>query len=334
MKYLPLFTPYGSIILALWMLSGIGLAAEKKSVLVIESYHASYQWDADYTRAIRDVLGTTAELSFFQLNTKRLPLPMHARKVEQAWNQYVEIEPDLVILGDDNALKYLGPRFAKTDTPVIYLGINNNPRNYFSNRPNNITGVLERPLLKRSVIYVAEIMGRSLDKVLILFDNGTTSKTIFEEEFQGDSHRTIGPVDVHIKLIDEIDDWHDAILTAPEQGYDAVIMGLYHTIVTADGEHVPEQEVISWTSAQTRIPLFGYWQFSVGADMTIGGYVLDAYAQGKQAALMALKALKGERLVLMPQSSDEGQFVFSRSQLNKWNIDLPKKVVEQSTFLP
>ncbi len=315
-------------------LAGLSHAEPRKSVLVIESYHAGFQWDADYTRAIEDLLAESSDLIFVQLDTKRRPESEHAASAEQAWNRYLTLQPDLVILGDDNALKYLGQRLATTDTPVVYLGINNNPRNYFLNRPANISGVLERPLMKRSIVYMSTIMDQTLNKVLVLFDDGTTSNTIYNEVFSGGSGRSIGPVEVDVRLIGDYSAWQQAILTAPALGYDAIMVGLYQTIKSASGEHVPEQEVISWSSANTSRPLFGFWTFAVGPDKTIGGYVLDGYEQGRLAATMAKSALAGAPLPRLPQTSSEGRFVFSRSQLSKWQIELPQDIATQSTFVP
>ncbi len=323
----------GLFMLLLYGWSVMSLAEGKKSVLVIESYHASYQWDADYTRALRDGLGATVDLKFVQLDTKRRPLSEYGQRVELAWQTYLHTQPDLVILGDDNALKYLGQRFAATDTPVIYLGINNNPRNYFTTLPNHITGVLERPLLRRSIVHLREIMGASLENVLILFDDGTTSRTVLQQEFQAGRLRSVGPVKVDIRLIGDLEEWREAIAGAPDQGYDAIIVGLYHTITT-DGQHVPEQEIITWTSAHSALPLFAFWKFAVGPDMTIGGLVLDSYAQGKAAATLARNILAGNTAHTMPQTSGDGQFVFSRSQLARWRIELPQDIAEKSSFLP
>ena len=42
-----------------------------------------------------------------------------------------KIKPLIVILGDDAALKFLGPKLEEHKIRSVYLGINNNPRVYF-----------------------------------------------------------------------------------------------------------------------------------------------------------------------------------------------------------
>ena len=321
-------------LLLLSLLSIKLLAAEAPKVLVIESYHSEYQWDKNYTQAIRDTMGGQVQLLFFQMDTKRLPPSAYADRADLAWQEYQQLKPDLVILGDDNALLYLGKRLAITDTPVVYLGINNNPRNYFPVLPNNVSGILERPLLNRSVIYMRNILGEDLNKVLILFDQGTTSKTILQEVFKGEPRRLVGPVDVHIDLIDDIERWQQRISDAKKQGFDAIVVGLYHTLTNQKRVHIPAPEVIKWTSKNSPVPLFAFWKFAVGADKTVGGLTLDAYNQGQLAAEMALKILNGEmKLPQMPRSSGQGRLVFSETQLKRWQITLPATIREQADIL-
>ena len=308
--------------------------SSKPRVLIIQSYHDGYDWQANYRRALEDRLGDTAELEFFALDSKRTQEPQYRARADQAWQHFQQHAFALVILADDNALRLLGGRFAGLPTPVVYLGINNNPRNYLEGRPANITGILERPLLRRSILHIHQLLDQQPRRVLVLFDHGTTAQTLLEEEFQGRQQRRFGPVSVDIRLIDRYDRWQQTLLSAQTEGYDAVVVGLYHTLLDANGIHVPDQQVIRWSSAQSPVPLFGFWKFAVGPQMTIGGLVLDGYAQGAQAAELGARILAGAPPPLLPLSSGEGRFVFSRTQLQRWQLELPAAIVEQAEILP
>ncbi|WP_421867558.1 ABC transporter substrate-binding protein [Motiliproteus sp.] len=316
-----------------WLSIGHALAA-KPQVLVIQSYHAGYEWQADYSRAIRDSLESLADLEFFEIDSKRLPEERYRAAADLAWQRFQQRRPDLVIIGDDNALQLLGPKLATTDTPVVYLGINNNPRHYLPSRPDNISGVLERPLLRRSILHLHRLFNGSLKRVLVLFDNGTTSRTVWEEEFASMPSRQVGPVDVRIELLGEFGQWQQTVEQAKAQGFDAIVVGLYHTLVDEQGRHVSDQQVINWSSAASPLPLFAFWEFAVGPQMTIGGLVLDGYSQGTEAATIAREVLEGGELPAIPQSSGEGRFVFSRSQLQRWQLTLPPSVAEQAILVP
>ena len=85
----------------------------KQKILIIESYHSEYSWDQSYIQGIKSVFKDDFELLYFQMNTKRLPKTAYEERANKAWEHFQKTKPDLVILGDDNALNYLSLRFSK-----------------------------------------------------------------------------------------------------------------------------------------------------------------------------------------------------------------------------
>jgi len=322
------------MVLALYGVTGLSAAAERPVVLVIESYHTEYVWDQQYTRALHEALDAVAELQFFAMDTKRRPAAEHPTRADAAWQQYLALNPALVVLADDNALKLLGPRLVGRSTPVVYLGINQNPRRYLDLPQPNFSGVLERPFLKRSIAYLNGVMAQPLKKVLVLFDSGTTSQTVFQEEFAGKAAQLIGSAVVQIKLVESETQWQREVTEAPANGYDLIVVGLYHTLVDDQGQHVPEQRVLAWSGQHSVLPLFCFWAFSVGPGMTAGGLVLDGYDQGKAAATMVREVLAGGQLPRLPVSPGGDTLLFSRAQLNHWGIQLPERIARQATLVP
>jgi len=303
----------------------------KPDVLVIESYHGGYAWDASYIQGLQEVLADKYNLIFFEMNTKRLREDQFTERASLAWQKYKEVEPELVILGDDNALKYLGPKFLGTTTPVVYLGINNNPRAYGMIGHNNITGVLERPLLKRSILLLNKFY--NADKVLVLFDSSVTAKIVRTERFYNKDSINLGGISVEIKLMKDFNNWKKVVKDSQKMGYDMIIVGLYHTLIDENGNHIAAEKIIKWTSENTPIPAYAFWDFTVGADKSIGGYVLVGKHQGIVAGNIALKILSGKSPgTIFPVAAEKGQYLFSKTQLEKWNITLPKEVVDMSTF--
>lgn len=88
----------------------------------------------------------------------------------------------LVILGDDNAINLLARRITADNTPVVYLGMNGNPRDHGFYGVKNLTGVLERPLMKRNVHEMGQLADGA-KRALILFDDSEVSRTAIEAEF-------------------------------------------------------------------------------------------------------------------------------------------------------
>tara|TARA_B100000614_G_scaffold261012_1_gene289403 strand:- start:634 stop:1587 length:954 start_codon:yes stop_codon:yes gene_type:complete len=316
------------MVLALWWIA----AAQAATVLIIESYHHGHPWDTSYIQGIRE--GMTGDILFytFEMDTKRILESEFEKKAEDAWAYYQAINPALVFLGDDNALKYLGPKFARVKTPAVFLGINNNPRAYHVLKNGNITGVLERPLIKRSIVEMNKIL--DMAQVLVLFDAGTTSRVVFDEVFRGKEQIRVSGIRIHMKLTNSWGTWQQIVGSAHQSGYDAVMIGLYHTLTDKDGTHVPAADVLHWTCAATQVPPFAFWDFTVGKDKAIGGLTLFGKSQGLEAAQMGMAILKGtppEKIKV--KTGKTGRLLFSRSQLEKHGIRLPRKMADAAKFV-
>lgn len=309
----------------------ISCALKAESILVVESYDASYAWDISYKKGLIEVLGERFDFHFFEMDTKRIPKEQFQSKADEAWQLYLNLKPTLVVLADDNALEWLAPRFLQTDTPVVYLGINNNPREYGVTEAANFSGVLERPLLKRSVLMLNKFM--AVKKVLVLFDDSKTSEVIVDDIFYGKSRVTVGGIVLDIKRAQDFREWQELVLTAKAKQYDALVSGLYHTLHDENGEHCAGEMVIQWTSDNTQIPSFGFWDFSIGKNKNVGGYVVSGYKEGKQAGRIALAMLEGKNVRVRTQSDAQGEFVFSRSQLRKWGLTLPPYIRQTAKFV-
>jgi len=303
-------------------------------ILLIESYHAGFEWDAGYKTALQARLEPACRLVSFELDTKRLPPERHAAMADQAWATYLKLKPALVILGDDAALSMLAGRLGATSTPVIYLGINNNPRAYYDPaKVSNITGVLERPLVKRNVAQLRKLLPAAR-RVLFLFDTSTTSTVLFSEVFQGHARQRIEGLDVDIKLITEWRDWKAEVLGARGNGYDAIFLGTYQAVRGDATLPHSETGMLRWSSENTPVPLFGLWDFYVGADRVAGGLVLDGREQSMAAADIALRILGGAApRNIYPVTAQRGRFVFSRAQLQRHRITLPADIAAQARLV-
>lgn len=308
--------------------------ASDNTILVIESYHEEYAWDASYKEGLEETLGNRYELVYFQMDTKRLPSSQYQERTELAYEEYKRLDPALVILGDDNALKFLGPKLSGTKTPVVYLGINQNPRYYNMFGPKNITGVLERPLMKRSVLFLKEMLNPEPKKILILFDTGATSKSSVAQVFKGKSSTSIAGIKVDLKLIGNLSVWKRTVNAAKKDGYDAIIVGLYQTITDDAGEHVDGAEILEWTSENTPVPPFGFWDFTVGKKKTIGGLVLFGKIQGQAAGKIALEILGGKRPYdIHPVMAEKGRMLFSKTLVEKWGLTIPEHMAQDIEYV-
>lgn len=309
-----------------------GAWAGPRTIFIVESYHDGMAWDRDYKRAIRLRLADRYRITGTALDTKRLPEFRHRDMANRALAQIREQKPALVVLGDDAALRLVGPDLDKMGIPGVYLGINNNPRAYGPFR--NITGVLERPLMKRNTVLVSEMLP-GIRKILVLFDRNEASRVIFQESFSGQSSYSIGGVRVELKMVDSFERWQQTVSDAARDGYGAVVAGLYQSLLGRAGQVADENQVIAWTSANTPVPLFGFWDFQVGANKAIGGLVLNATHQGEAAARLIEQILEHGTppAAIFPYTAPQGEYLFSRSQLKRFSLQPPADVVPRAHFV-
>ncbi len=309
----------------LFLFLSINIFSANKKILIIGSYHKEFQFQQDYIDGIKNTLGKKYDYYEFFLNTKKVPESEFVAMSDKAFDYYKEIKPDLVVLGDDNALKLLKDRFILEKIPVVFLGINANIRKYFKQRPNNFTGVLERPFYQRNIAFVKEVVP-SLKEILIIFDDSETSRTILQESFQGKFTTKLLNMNITIRLTNSYETWKE-IVEKESPKYGAVILGLYATVKDNKGKHIDENYLIDWTSKNVQKPLFGTWSFSVGKGKTIGGLVLSGIDQGVEAGKIIEKILeKGQKPIsIFPVTADKGEYIISKSESNRWKVKVPSK---------
>lgn len=305
--------------------------AGKKKILIIQSYHPLLTWTAQCEKGIKTVLGSEYEIHSYYMDTKRIPKSEFLKHADVAWGKYLKIKPDLVMIGDDNGLSLLGPRFSRTQTPVIYFGINNNPRNYFDRLPDNITGVLERTPIVPWLRYLKDIIPNA-KKVLILMDSSPTSEAIIHVVFQQRKSVKVSGLTAEYRIVKDWSEW--VFFVKNSNKYDILIMPTFHSIKDETQESVSVESVVEWTSANSAIPVFSNQDYTVSSKGVVGSYVIYGEAHGKLAGEMVLEILKMKKSPrdIRNITDRNGKFYFNKDQLNRFKLKLPAEIKEQAIF--
>ncbi|WP_421901414.1 ABC transporter substrate-binding protein [Maridesulfovibrio sp.] len=296
---------------------------------MVNSYNRDFKWVEEHNGILKRGLSGKADVFFHYLDFKRLSKEQAERNVEAVKIILAEQKPEVVVLTDDYALKSLGQFLVDRDIPVVFLGINGNARGYVDN-VRKITGVLERPLVKRSILYLKEIIGPEMDKCLVLMDDSLSSRVFVEENMRGKLSFDVSGVHTDIKLIKSFEDWKDAVKAVPSEGYPCIVLGLYHIFRDEHGRHIPSDEVLAWTSKFSSVPVFGLWSFSVGKGKAVGGYVLSGVDQGREALKIVKTILAGEKTEnIPPVIGRNGRLLFSAPEMKRWKIKLPDTITSK-----
>jgi len=310
--------------------------SKKEKILLVNSYHKGFEWVDDYSRAIIETLGKDYEIHSHDMNTKRIPKKDFENAAIKVIKKFDQLKPSVVILGDDNALSLTGSKLLKKKANIVFLGINNNPREYFNSQDLfKMHGVLEQPLIRRSITFLQEILSSKLKVARLQYDTCNSSEYVIERSFHGEKSLSLGSVTTKLNQVTTYEQWQKGIKEAKAKGFDALFAGFYYCLFDKNKKHVNHDKIIKWSAINTQIPIFAFWDFAVGEKKAIGGYVISGYGMGKQAALITKDLLNGivkvgsKRIV----SFKKGTFLFSKSQLKKWNIKLPPHIKKSAKFI-
>ncbi|WP_432735848.1 ABC transporter substrate-binding protein [Maridesulfovibrio sp. FT414] len=313
----------GLCALGLLFLVRPAVADERPEVMIVNSYHPEFSWVKEHNSALEKELSRRADVSVYNLDSKRLPGAESAANVVSVRKICESGLPDVAVLTDDFALKSLGQYFVDRGVPVVFLGINGNVRGYVDN-VRKITGVFERPLVKRSLVHLREIMGPEFKKVLVLLDDSLSTRVFAEESLKDGLSFDISGVHADVVLIKNFAQWKAECLSVKKRGYNGAVIGTYHIFRDRYGMHVDAEDVLRWTSRNCPVPLFALWDFSVGEGMAIGGFVISGTDQGLEAAKLVNRILDGEKVEdIQPVLGRRGRLLFSGHEMERWGIELP-----------
>lgn len=121
--------------------------SQKKKVFFLQSYHAEYAWSAGISEGLSSVLQSRNDvlLQTHWMDTQRNNSEAYKlQAADRALAAIEEWQPDLVITGDDDAVKYVVEPFLNhSDLPVVFCGVNWNIDRYTLITNRNVTGIIE-----------------------------------------------------------------------------------------------------------------------------------------------------------------------------------------------
>ncbi|TCS41406.1 ABC transporter substrate-binding protein [Reinekea marinisedimentorum] len=308
------------------------LSAQATTIFIVSSYHPEYQWDADYVRAIKENSSSGYEFIQRSLDSKNLPPEQWQQKAAEIVAEIRKTKPDVVVIGDDNALTTVGMEIKTSGIPIVFLGINGSARQYGLGGGSPMTGIYERPFIEASIRHVSKVTKGNLP-ILVLMDNSTTMQNTVSEKFADQRSVEVQGTQVDILLTNSAREWKTAIAGAHER-YRAVIVGTYHTLRHDDGAAFSDESAMLYAQTALKVPLFALWDFSVAPDKAAGGYVISAYEEGKSASRIIRLVLSGVPVSSIASSNSQtGHYIYSKKAMEKWGIQLSPLVASQSTFL-
>ena len=337
-------------------LGGSALASDadmKKRILIVSSYHRDYLWsqatqrglvaamlkhgyldttEQGETLTVQDtVVSTKADIRKVWMDTKRR---YSSHEIAQSTTRIMQVvetfQPDLVLLGDDNAAHYIGSQLLDRATPVVFWGINGLPLKYglvdHMDRPgHNVTGVWQSGYLRESLELLHDLVPQAQTFAILACDSVTARAKVKQLQVlarKGQLPLTL----VDVVVTNSWPAFQQRALALAQQ-VDAFFVLNHDTLKDANGQHVEMLRVGRWYLENIRKP-----EASHEGQFVEEGMLCTAndsgYNQGYTAFEMAVEILKrGAQPGLMPpRTPPRGPLMVNRERAQMLGIDLKTKM--------
>lgn len=272
------FFVFFSVILCFWILSGSTkvIAGDedslKKRIFIVSSYDSQYLWSQSTNRGVTAAMlrygyldnqeqadtftksdiveSSRAIVKKSWMNSKRRS---SSKEISEATLRIMEeiekFQPNLVMLGDDNAANFIGNQLLDTKIPVVFWGINGLPLKYglidSMDRPgHNITGVWQAGYHEESLMLLQRLVPSAKTFAILACDSVTARANVKQIKSLAQQGK------LPLQLIDTVitnsySDFQSRTLELA-QVVDAFFMLNHDTMKDAGGNYVDMLSVGKW----------------------------------------------------------------------------------------
>jgi ABC-type uncharacterized transport system substrate-binding protein len=271
---------------------------------VVNSYDPqSFGWTKDVIGGIVQGLadGGLKQGVDYQLVNKTMnalsnsaPQQMQA-KADRIMADIQERKPDLVLTTDDDALRWVG--LALDDVPVVFNGVNGDPRRYLSSAKidsietpgHNLTGVYQTTYYRQSLLLIKKLVP-SARTFATITDKTTTGTTLLKSLEAVDASSL--PLQWKDRFVsDQFSQWQEKI-KAWQNLVDVVFMLSSNAVNDQHGNRMTMKQVIEWIATHSTLPDTACWTEQVKDGILVSA-TDDGAQQGRFSAELVLKILQG-----------------------------------------
>ncbi|KPL11217.1 MAG: hypothetical protein AMS26_20460 [Bacteroides sp. SM23_62] len=258
----------------------------KRKIVYVNSYHRGHPPSDQITAGlIENLPADSFEVIAHFMDTKRNPSPEYIENRAAALLDSIkDAKPDLLVVSDDNAVKYLvEPHFQDIDMPVVFCGVNWSAEQYDLSR-SNTTGILELLPVAESLLTMKS-HEPAMRKLLVLNENTTTSRNI--KQLLYTLFDRVGISATH-ELVDDFTGWKAAF---KEGNRSPDIIYLQTNAAIKNWDH---NEALKFIDQHIQVPLITCEDFMM--PYSVFGMTQVSWEQGPWAAETAKKTFREPNL--------------------------------------
>jgi len=290
----------------------------KTKIVYINSYHKGHPSSDEIMEGfVKNMPTDSFEVISFYMDTKRNPSKEFIQtKAAQLLDSIVNIKPELLVVSDDNAVKYLlEPNLDKLKMPAIFCGVNWTDKDYKLPR-NQVTGIIEILPVSDALKILKQHYPTS-QNLLVLNENTTTSRK--EEQILDTLFREYNLLATY-NLVDNFEQWKTAFKEG-NQKYDMIYISTHAAV-----KEWNKDSAIEFITKNIKVPVFTCEDFMM--PYAVLGHTKIAEEHGIWAANTAKRVLSGTSPGNIP--------VTKNKESNKWlNAELAAIIdfIPDSVFL-
>jgi ABC-type uncharacterized transport system substrate-binding protein len=273
-----------------------------KKVLFINSYHEGYTWSDGEEAGAKSVLAPAGvKLDFFRMDTKRHQDETFRKQAGDKAKAHIDAtKPDVVLLADDPAVKYvLVPYFKGSAIPFVFMGLNWEAGKY-GLPTKNVTGMVEVALVKNLIGTLREY-GKGTRVGFLTVDSET-------ERIDGPYYaKALGISFAEEKYVKTFAEWKDNFVKMQDK-VDVLFFGN-----NAGINDWNEKEATAFAQAKTKVVTGGIYDFLMPYVML--GYTKIAEEQGIWAGKAAIDILRGTAPNAIPMTSNKQAKIYINPKL-------------------
>jgi len=280
------FLSYGMGVL--FLLSAMTEVQALPKCLHVMSYHQGYEWNDGIEAGVENVLRGKCQLRKVYMDSKRNTSPKFIKKMALRAKLVIEdYKPDIVIVSDDNASRYLVQAFYKnSEIPFVFNGVNWTAEVY-GYPYKNVTGMVEVAPVMTMLEIARRNVGNVQDVAFLSADVLTEHKDYkYYERIYG--HMGIK---VHPLFVKNMQQWKEGFIKAQES--DFIILGNNAGVNDWDNS-----KALTWVNNLGKQLTLTTYQWMM--PFTMLGVSKVAAEQGEWAAEVALEVLAGTNIADIP----------------------------------
>ena len=290
--------------------------------LYVSSYHKGYAWSDGIERGLYPELEGNCEVKQFDMDTKRNKSAEYKKEAALKAKEIIEsYKPDVVIVSDDNAVKYLVmPYYKDSSTPFVFNGVNWTVDKY--GLPyTNVTGMIEVSPITAQINFAKTVVPNMKKIYYIDSDNTTGQKTVkYYQELFTEKGYEFSP-----KLVKTFDEWKKAFIEA--QQHDVIILRNNAGIENWNDEEAAKfaldnSKKLSLTESDWMMPV------------TVVGMTKVPEEQGMWAGKTAVSIIKGTdpAKIKLVKNRDSNTFI-NKALQNKIQVNIPNSFAKRATII-